>query len=193
MINVTVDHNDLDYVRQRLGDLEDQAPRTLKNAVNKTARETRKRLAEKAQERYTVKSAGFSNHTQIQNATLSNLNATIRVKGRTLTLPRFHVTHPKRSGVRAEVLKGGGLKTMMGSRKIKAFLATVSTNGTKMVLQRKGKSRYPLKGLHGVSVPKMLEKVYDGKSVTDPGLKAEIERMYYENVEEEIGKVLNGG
>ncbi len=194
MITVEVNHADLEYVRGRLRGLEDQAPKALKEAVNKTAKEARKRLAQKAQERYTVKNAGFNAHARIQNATLSNLTATIKVKGKPLTLPRFHVTKPK-SGVRAEVLKGNGLKQLVNSYGNKAFMGTVAsgTKSTGMVLQRKGKSRYPLHGFHGPGVAKMLEMVYKGGQITDSGLRAEIERLYHENVEASIGKVLNSG
>ena len=103
MIQVNVNGEDLAYVQRRLKGMETEAPKTLKNAANKTARDARKRLAEVAQARYTVKSGGFNARAQIKNATIANPTAEIRVKGRTLTLPRFHVTKPA-SGVRVEIL-----------------------------------------------------------------------------------------
>lgn len=190
MILVEVNRQDLEYVRGRLKGMEDKAPKALKEALNKTAKEARKRLAQKAQERYTVKNAGFNAHAKIQNATLSNLTAVIKVKGRPLTMPRFHITNPK-SGVRAENIKGSGLKRLVDSAGHKAFIGTGKDSGAKLVLQRRGKYRFPLRSFYGPGVAKMLEKVYAGGQITDSGLKAEIERMYHENVEASIRKALN--
>lgn len=205
MITVEVNHEDLAYVQRKLGGLREQAPKVLRDAVNKTARHARKRLAAKAQERYTVRNAGFNNHVRITNATPSRLYALLKVNGRTLTQPRFHTTrNTRRRGAQTEVIRGHGLKELVNREGNKAFFAKVATGDknvkhtasaqdktTNMVLQREGDDRYPMRSFHGSSVPKMLEKVYDGRSITDPGLKREIEEMYRQNVDDAIGKALS--
>lgn len=57
-----------------------------------------------------------------------------------------------------------------------------------MIMQRKGKARYPIKEFHGPSVPKMVEMVYTGKG--EAGLKMKIEAMYHAKLDAQIKKVL---
>ena len=100
---------------------------------------------------------------------------------------------------------GGGLKELVNSAGNKAFKAKVATGSknvkgtadkkdktTGMILQRVGKARYPMRSFHGPSVAKMIEKVYSGGQVTDEGLKAEIARLYQENLQKQIDKAVRG-
>lgn len=216
MITVEVSHSDLEYVQKKLKGASDKAPMVIRNAANDTAVKARKMLAQHAQERYTVNSGGFNNHAKLHRATLSHLTAEIRVNGSPLTLARYHTTAPK-GGVKTEVLKGSGLKALVNSAGNKAFKTKVATGnanvqagkrrkktGAKatdlaksqktanMILQRVGKSRYPLRSFHGPSVPKMIEKVYQGGKITDAGLKDKIEQIYQENLQKQIDQVMNG-
>lgn len=193
MITYEWDHNDLAYVEERLGAMKGEARRALRDAVNKTAVSARKRLLQVAQERYTVKAKGFNSRIDFNpKATLASPVAMLKVKGRTLTMPRYHYSHPK-SGVKAEILSGSGLKTVVGPRDIKAFVAGVASgkSSTTQVLQRTGDARYPLKVLRSPSVPKQIETVYDGRKITSTPLKEEIERLYQKNVEQQIERFLN--
>ena len=49
-----------------------------------------------------------------------------------------------------------------------------------------------MRSFHGPSVAKMIEKVYSGGQVTDAGLKAEIARLYQENLQKQIDKAVRG-
>ena len=188
MIRIEVNHNDLDYVRRRLGGLGSQAPKALKEAVNITAQRTRRMLETKVRQRYTAKYAGLNSHMRITRATASRLYAVIKVNGNPLTQPRFRIS-PKDS-VSTEVIRGSGLKELVNSAGNKAFMGT--SKAGKMVYQRKGKSRFPLHAFHGPGIAKMFEKVYGGRGIDSAGLKAEIERMYRQNVEAAIERTLNG-
>ena len=95
MITYEWDHNDLAYVEKKLGSMKGEARKVLRDAVNKTAVSARKRLLQVAQERYTVKAAGFNSRAVIEKGTVVNPTATIKVKGRTLTMPRYRITRPK--------------------------------------------------------------------------------------------------
>lgn len=203
MIYVEVEQDSLAYVRERLGSKADKAPIAVRNAANDTAVWARKQLLAEAQSRYTVKSTGFNKAAQLKRATLSTLTALIRVKGSTLTLPRFKTTAPQ-SGVKAQVLTGEALKTLLYGGKIKAFKAKVATgnknvNGTatkadkttNMIMQRRGSKRLPVKVLHGPSVPKMIEKVYSGGRVTDEGLKRKIDEMFQTKLNYQIERILS--
>ena len=176
MITYEVDKADLKYVQKKLRGMETKAPRVIKNAINHTAKEARKKLAAGAQGAYTVKSGGFNSRMKIQNATNGKLYAVIKSEDKTLTITRFHATAPK-SGGRADIVKGG-LKQLVGPKNIKAF----KRKG--LIVQRKTEDRYPLKVLRSVSVPKMLEKVYKGER----GVTGELEPVIKRTLHDEIGK-----
>lgn len=193
MITVQANPKDLERILRKLQGLGKETPKAIRTAVNDTAVSARKLLAQQAQQQYTVKNGGFNKHAKIKKATLSKLAATISVHGKPLTQLRYHTTAPK-SGVKTEVLKGDGLKELVNSAGNKAFKA-IGANGNKLILQRKGKARTghgALHSAHGPSVAKMIEKVYSGGQVTDAGLKAEIARLYQENLQRQIDKAVRG-
>lgn len=216
MITFEWNHDDLAYVEKKLGSMKGEARRALRDAVNKTAIAARKRLLQVAQERYTVKAAGFNSRARIDpKATLGSPTAMIKVKGAPLSQPRYHTIAPK-GGVKTEVLKGSGLKqlvNLMGNKAFKTKVATGNKNvqagkrrkaakkqktdlaksekTATMILQRVQKTRYPLRSFHGPSVPKQIEMVYDGKKITSTPLKEEIELLYRKNVEQQIERFLN--
>ena len=47
MITYEVNRAELELVEKKLGDMKSKAPQVFKNAVNKTARQARKRIAQK--------------------------------------------------------------------------------------------------------------------------------------------------
>lgn len=183
MITYEWDHNDLAYVQRKLGDMSAKAPIALRDAINNTAVTARKKLLQEAQKRYTVKASGFNSRANIVKATVATQTAWIKVKGSTLTMGRYHYSKPK-SGVKSEILTGSGLKTVVGPRGIKAFIAKG------LIFQREGKSRLPIKALRSPSVPKQIEMVYDGRQITSTPLKKEIEQLYHANVEKQIKRFL---
>ena len=207
MITVQANPKDLERILRKLQGLGKEAPKAIRTAVNDTAVSARKLLAQQAQQQYTVKIGGFNKHAKIKKATLSKLAATISVHGAPMTQPRYHTTAPK-SGVKTEVIKGAGLKELVNSAGNKAFKAKVATGDknvkgtadkkdktTTIILQRTGKARTgygALHSAHGPSVAKMIEKVYSGGQVTDAGLKAEIARLYQENLQKQIDKAVRG-
>jgi len=182
MITYEVDKADIRYVLKKLKGIETKAPRVFKNAVNHTAKAARKKMAAGAQESYTVKSGGFNSRMKIQNATVGNLSAVIRSQDRTLTITRFHTTVPK-SGGRADIVKDG-LKQLVGSKNIRAF----KRKG--LIMQRKTKARYPLKAIRSVSVPKMLEKVYEGERGMEGALAPVIKRTLHDEIAAEVAKLI---
>jgi len=189
MIYVEVNHNDLEYVRQKLGQKKKDAPRALRDATNDTATQARKMLKEAAQQRYTVKMKGFYSRAKIKRATLDDLTAEIRVSGKPLPLPRFHTTTPK-SGAKTEIIRGDGLKTIVGPRRIRAFSGKGKNRLNNLIYQRESVARVPLKPLYGPSIPKMIERVYEGRRA-EIGLKENIEERYQANVRRQIERFLH--
>ena len=187
MITYEVNKADVDRVLKKLKGMEKDAPKVIKNAINKTAKEARKKLAEGAQSAYTVKSAGWNSRMKIQNATTGNLEAIIRVKDRPLTTTRFsHRGNKKKAGgagAAADIVKGG-LKEIISQTSGKAF----KVNG--LIMQRRSADRLPVKVLRSNSVPKMIEKVYQGERGIDRALKDTINQTLHRNIGAELAKLL---
>ena len=181
MITYEVNRAELELVEKKLGDMKSKAPQVFKNAVNKTARQARKRIAQSAKGAYTVKQVGFNSHMKIKNASTGNLTASVDADGKPLTLVRFK----KQGGAAAAAdIVNGGLKQLVSSQGGKAF----KRNG--LVMQREGKDRLPVKVFHSNSVPKMVEKVYQGERGMEGALKEPIQSDLRKNLEAEIKKIV---
>ena len=189
MIQYEVDRADLELVQRKLKGLESETPKVIKNAINKTAKEARRKLAEGAQSAYTVKVGGFNRHMKIQNATAGNLVAIIRANGKPLTLVSFaNRGNQKRKGGAAAAadIVHGGFKQLVSGSGGKAFKAA----GKKPIFQREGSERLPIKAFHSNSVPKMIEKVYEGERGVDRALRDTINQALHRNIEAEIAKLI---
>ena len=81
MIEFEVDQTQLQRIELKLNDMKAKAPQALKNAVNATARDAKKDLADKAKETYAVKSPRFKKAIAQKNATASNPTATLKITG----------------------------------------------------------------------------------------------------------------
>ncbi len=189
MITYEWNHNDLAKIEKKLGTMKSEGRKALRDAVNKTAVSARMKLQQAAQSRYTIKAGGFKSSANIEKATVGKLVATIKVKGAPPVLSAFHMTKPK-SGVKAQVLTSSGLKALVGSRGIKAFVAT-GGRVAGLPAQRVGKERFPLRVPHGPSLPKQFEMVYEGRGLRSTPLKDEIERLYQHYVDQQIERVLS--
>lgn len=167
-----LDEGDLAKITQKLRELAGDKARTyIARALNKTATSARVKLAQKAQESYTVKSGGFKKDMSIAKAYAGNLVAVISSHGNTLDVPKFKWSHPK-SGVRIDVVKTG-LKTM-GKYGNTAFYGLGSLNG--MAYVRKGRSRYPIEKLKSKSVPYMIGSDNRVWGPTRPQIEADLIR-----------------
>ena len=190
-IQFEFDENLLKVIEDALGDLKGESRKVLKNAVNKTARQAKEALAEKAKETYVVKKTRFTKAMATKNATLAKPEATINITGAQLELKDFKVspatykTGSNRPSVtKAKVLLSSGMKPLASSNK--AFLAKFS-NGHVSVVQRRSKSRFPLKKLLSNSIPKMVGSQKRVYGIVEP----EIYDNLMANVQAEIRKVLN--
>lgn len=179
MIVVEVDKKSLHAVETALGKMKSQAPKVIARAANDTARSARVKLAQKAQEAYTVKSAGFKSRMKIKWATAGSMTAIITAQGRTLTLTRFKTSAPA-SGAKAQVVKAGGLKKLIKGN-IKAWKGS---NG--QIMQRKTEKRYPLKVLRSNSVPVMLGSEQRVYGIVRPKIESDLQK----NIERQINWLL---
>jgi hypothetical protein len=193
MLEVEVDEATLKAIELKLGKMKKDAPRALKNAVNKTARDTKKELANTAQETYTIKTMRFKKNVAQKNATQSNPTATLKVRGKANNLKSFTTKgNTDAVAAKAKVLKTGGLKALDGNgTRSKAFLVTIDNGKSKKshtgIFERKGKNRYPVDELYSLTAPGMVgsERVY-GK------LEPEITKTLYKNINAQIKKIMGG-
>lgn len=182
-ITYEVDQKMLAEVQAKLGELKGKAPAVISRALNKTATTARGDLAEKAQATYTVKTGGFKKDMTIKKANSGKLVAEIHSAGKPLSIVKFHTTAPKKSGGKANIIKGGGLKALVYSGNIKAFKGP---NG--QMFQRRSKARLPIKKLSSNSIPKMIgneEKVY---GVVEPSIETNLHHYMEQQIAVLVGK-----
>lgn len=201
MIRVEVNRASLSYVEKKLGSLKSKAPNVIAKALNKTAKQARKKLAIKAQETYTVKNAGFNRGMTIKNATAGSLESTIEATGAPLPLKQFKISKSGKT-VRAQVLKAGGLKPLEKSG-IKAFVNNIAKRGQTRkrnskkgkagssvshtaVAQREGAGRLPIKTFYSNSIPKMIGNEKRVYGIVKPLIKSDLKK----NIDEQIRKLV---
>ena len=153
MITYEVDLFTLSQVQKKLGNMQKKAPVVISRALNKTAVSARVRLANRAQQAYTVKTGGFKKDMDIKKANSGNLVAEIRSEGKPLKIVKFKYSGSKSSGAKADITRSG-LKALIKGN-IKAFVATMNS-GHNGIFQREGQARLPIKELYSNSVPKMI-------------------------------------
>ena len=156
MITYQVDQASLQYVQKKLGAMQSKAPIVISRALNKTAVSARQRLANRAQQAYTVKSGGFKKDMQIKKASSGNLVAEIKSQGR---------------GAKADITKSGLKALVMGN--IKAF----KRNG--QIFQRRSAARLPIKVLSSNSIPKMIGSEKRVYGIVKPNIESDL-RKYME-------------
>ena len=208
LIRFEVDRDILKLIDKKLGSVQADSRKILKNAVNATAKKARSDLVNKAREEYVAKKKSLNDNTNIKpKATASDPSATINVTGTVLELKQFKATAPK-SGAKAQILTGGSLKLIQSKRgtKAKAFLATFSSGHQAIVQRQDGETyksasgrskrqekygRYAdmtqIKKLLSVSAPKMIG---DEKRVLGI-LRPKIYDNLMDNIQKEINKVVN--
>lgn len=193
MIEISYDRNMLEQVERKLGRMKSEAPKALKNALNQTAKQARKDLADEAQKTYTVKTERFNKAMKIKNATPARLEATIKATGRVMGLKDYKVSPATmRTGanrpdvVKAKVLKASGMKPLeMGG--LKAFVTKFSSDHV-AVAQRRGAARLPIKSFSANSIPVMLGNEKRVYGIVKPHIKDNLKQ----NVNAQVRKILGG-
>lgn len=203
MIEVTYDRNMLAKIEKKLGKMKNEAPKVLKNAINRAAKQARKELASEAQKTYTIKKGGFSKAMKLKPASAGNLEATIKARGAPIPLKDFRIS--KAGGkVRAQVLKSGSLKPLEKGG-IKAFVNNVAgkkkeqAEGTRKgkagaavkhnaVAQRLTEKRLGIEEKFSNSIPVMLGNEKRVYGVVEPHIQENLKR----NIEMQVRKVLGG-
>ena len=183
---IEVDQVDLARINRAFGRA-GKAPQRLKNAINRTATQAKKMLVAGRSAGYTVKAARFNQDIKLYRASAARLDATIKSKGRPPTIKSFKTSAPK-SGGKADIVKTG-LKQIAARGGGKAFIGPGGKVSGLMV-KRESKSRYPLKILHGPSVPKMVEKIYKGERGGQGNMEPKIRERLHKEITAELEKLI---
>lgn len=186
-IYIEVDQADLQKVQSKLKDME-KASAKIKNAINRTATEAVRRIKEGRSQGYTIKARRFNQDIKTQRASAAHLDATIKASGRTPTLKDNFKTSKPKAGVKADITKTG-LKSLRTDGGGAAFIGP-GGQITGLVVQRTTKARYPLRVLYGNSVPKMVEKIWEGERGGQGDLTDEIREKLMEEIRKEIAKIM---
>lgn len=185
-IYIEVDQADLRLVMKKLKDME-KAPRHLRNAINRTATQAVKMIKAGRSQGYTVESGRFNQDIKVQRATASHLDATIKSQGRPPTLQSFKTSMPKAGG-KADITKSG-LKKLVTSSGGAAFIPK-GGSAAGLMAQRKGKERFPIRVLYGNSVPKMVEKIWEGERGGQGDMQESVSERLHKEMMEEIAKIM---
>lgn len=192
MITFEVEKGAIAKISNNLSEVWIKSPQALKNAVNQTARQARKLLADKAKTAYTVKAGRFNKAMTIKNATMRNPTAIIIAKGSPMELKDFRVS-PNKPGynpkgtTRAKVYSSSVLKALE-IRGIKAFVVQFRS-GHVSVAQRVGQDRLPIKTLYSTSVPKMIGNEKEVYGVIEPKIQEILDKCVQTQVEKILSRM----
>lgn len=195
---------DFGEIKKRLDDIGkgNSANAAMKKAINEMAVETKNRLHSETKSMYTIKALKKSDIKK-ESASVSRMQAEIKIRGRTLGLKKGYKTRKngKRKAASATVRKENGsmreIKMESNGRTYKAFVAKMSSGhegifqrvpGKKMKKVKKGRTAAAeaIKEIISLSKAKAAEKAYDEK--LSPVMQGELNLR----MQKHIGAVLGG-
>lgn len=179
---------DTKHVLGKLKCMEIKVPKVFRNAINRTATQTMKMIKQGRSQGYTVKPSRFNEDLEkIQRATTEHLDATIKAKGKPLTFSGSFKTSMPKTGGKVDITKSG-LKPLVSSTGGAAFIPSAG-KAMGLMTQRHDSERFPVKVLHGPSVPKMVKQMYEGK-LSNEAFEPLIKKTLHEEIKKEIAKLI---
>lgn len=166
--------SELEYVRQRLGDLQKKAPMVIRNAINKTAKEAKTKDEKITKQTYTAK--GDIHSLQFQKATVGNLWAVLRDSGANISMTHFN-HYAGKSKVSAIINTKHGRRTLGKYGNLAFFWNTIFV--------RQSSSRLPIEKMASISSP-----VMHGNDGTWGTIEDETLHKLHDNIEKEIERIL---
>ena len=171
-------------LERRLGRMKSEAPKVLAKALNQTAKDARRDLADKARQVYTVKIGGFNSQMKITNASAGRLEAIIKSQGRPTSFGRFSLSGGKFQG-------GPNLNVLINRNNgRKGFDNDAFQNrfgGKAGAAMRLTSARLPIKVLHSLSVPSMIGSEKDVYGVVRPKIEENLKKHAEEQAEKILG------
>jgi len=122
-----------------------------RRTINKLIAKGKTNANRRVREIYYIKASDLNRQTKVTRANYSNMEATIKIKGRRVAVYAFGARQT-RTGVTVRIRRDRGRKLIRH-----AFIATMPT-GHIGVFQRKTKKRLPIKQLYSLSAAQMFEQ-----------------------------------
>lgn len=175
----------IEKIQKKLQDIPEKIPIVTARAINRAAEAARTEGSRFIRETYHVKHASVLRKIKIKKAYPADLIADIRVTGRPLSVINFKVTKNKPLPIRG---KYAVVRVKRGSGgPIKGSFVLTTRSGYTNVFTRRTKARYPLRSIHGPSVPQMMGNEDGIKRMEEKALEILEKRL-----DHEIERVLGG-
>jgi hypothetical protein len=203
LIDVVVDGKIINDLQKNFDKSNSKFATALKKAINETAKQARKDIANEARVKYTIKNSGFNSAMKISSAKTSNLEAIISTKGNSNSLSKFKTKkNTSESAAYAKVLKSNSLKALGlksaddNGKDLKAFIVTMS-NGHVAVVRRRNqeersksssKKRNSIIEYQSLSIPQMLGNEKSIYGIIEPNIKENLR----ENINKHVAMMMEG-
>lgn len=144
MMEIHLDEKNLRIADQLLGGALVNVNAASSAAINRTLPHARKKLVEKAKERYAVKPGSLKGSIRLLKAGAGSMTGMVKSSGHPLPLSYFQTQFPRTERASVRVLRNGSLKPVKGLFK------------QRHIFHRKQPARYPLTIPAGPSAPQMV-------------------------------------
>lgn len=182
MISLTIgfDKTKQAAVEAALSGVKNGAPRAMSRAINRAVAFGKTRSSKLVREEYTINAGAMKRATGTTKASVNRLVGIIDWKSRQKQMRNFQYRKTKK-GISVAVKRAGGRKFIP-----RAFINNLHSSGG-AILRRLGKERYPLKVLHGPSVPQMT-----GNVNVEPQIRKDVEDKLNERLKHEMNVLMRG-
>ena len=203
LIQFEVNQVQLQRIELKLKNCREKAPLVLKNAVNATARDAKKDLANKAKETYAVKAPRFKKAIAQKNATKAKPVAVLKITGKANALSDFkYKPHGDGSSAKGKLYKASSLKDLSLNSRLKAFVVTFKSGHVAVVRRdppnrytngleerkRTGGDRTKIMEFYSPSIPRMIGNEAKVYGVIRPNIQENLQK----NIQKQIDKILGG-
>ena len=178
-VNIVFDKKQMEMAQAMLSGIKNGMPKAVSRAINRTATTTNVQASKLIKKEYTIKNGTKG---KVTRASTSRLAGNINFKGRPRLLRNFSMGITKK-GITARVKKSSGRRLIP-----RTFIRPLKNSNVPGVLQRKkGAARYPVKVLHGPSLPQMA-----GNVNVQPEVEKFIQQKMDERLNHEVDALLKG-
>lgn len=195
MIETRIQVDNIEEVKQRLGNLSHKAPSVLANAINRTTTNIKKTMAQQTAKRYNIANGEVKKTISISKATRARLEGATISKASPIALAKFKVSpnrtvsyansKPSPKVYKVSVEKGPASKRLDADPK--AFIA-VMKSGHQGLFRRLTDDSLPIKQLYGPSVPQMIKNDESMKNIQE-----EAQSTLRKRIDAEIENILRKG
>lgn len=178
-VNIAFDKKQMEIAQAMLSGIKNGMPKAVSRAINRTATATNVQASILIKKEYTIKNGTKG---KVTRATTSRLAGNVNFKGRPRLLHNFSMGITKK-GITARIKKSSRRRLIP-----RTFIRPLKNSNVPGVFQRKkGAARYPVKVLHGPSLPQMA-----GNVNVQPEVEKFIQQKMDERLNHEVDALLKG-